>query len=120
VRDLIASVDNLEHALASVPAERLTPPQENAAVHADLVSLHKGLSMIEEVMLGTLKKHGVLRFDPSSEAEKFDPNRHEAVFHAPMPDKEDGSVFHTQQKGFTLNGRVLRVSYSKTITSPIC
>ena len=56
----------------------------------------------------TLKKHGLERVDPSKDLEKFDPNRHEAVFMAPQPDKEDGVVFHTQEKGFTLNGRVLR------------
>jgi len=51
-----------------------------------------------------------VRFDPSTEAEKFDPNRHEAVFQAPQPGKEDGTVFHTQQKGYSLNGRVLRAA----------
>lgn len=58
----------------------------------------------------TLKKHGLERFDPSEKGDKFDPNRHEATFQVPQPDKEDGTVFHTQQKGFALNGRVLRVS----------
>jgi hypothetical protein len=38
---------------------------------------------------------------------------HEAVFQTPMPDKEDGTVFHTQSKGFMLNGRVLRVRLHK-------
>lgn len=34
----------------------------------------------------------------------------EATFQAPQPGKEDGSVFYTQSKGFTLNGRVLRAA----------
>ena len=67
----------------------------------------------------TLKKHGLERFDPSVEGDKFDPNKHEAVFQAPMKDKEDGSVFHTQQKGFLLNGRVLRVG-SDSRSTPFC
>ena len=58
----------------------------------------------------TLKKHGLERFDPSEAGEKFDPNLHEATFMTKMEDKEDGSVFMTQQKGFLLNGRVIRVS----------
>ncbi len=60
----------------------------------------------------TLKKHGLERFDPSAEegGAKFDPNLHEATFQAPVPGKEDGTVMHTMQKGFVLNGRVLRVS----------
>ena len=60
--------------------------------------------------MDTLKKHGLERFDPAEGDGKFDPNRHEAVFQAPQPGKEDGSVFYTQQKGFLLNGRVLRAA----------
>lgn len=57
--------------------------------------------------MGTLEKHGLVRFDPLGE--KFNPNMHEATFEAPMPGKEAGSVFHVQSKGYSLNNRVLRV-----------
>lgn len=60
--------------------------------------------------MSTLKKHGLERFDPSEAGEKFDPNKHEAVFQAPQAGKEEGGVFFTQQKGFLLNGRVLRAA----------
>lgn len=103
-KDLIDSVDNLDRALGTVEKEKLT--QENK----DLLNLHDGLRMTETILLQTLKKHGLERFDPSVEGEKFDPNKHEATFQVPQPDKTDGTVFHTQQKGFALNGRVLRVS----------
>jgi molecular chaperone GrpE len=99
--------------LRAVPQERVTNvPTDEAAkeVHKDLVSLHQGLQLIETVLLNTLKRHGVERFDPSEEADVFDPNKHEAVFMAPQPDKKDNTVFHTSQKGFLLNGRVIRVS----------
>ena len=66
--------------------------------------------MTDNIFMSTLKKHGLERFDPSEKSEKFDPNVHEAVFQTPMPDKEDGVCFHTQQKGFFLNGRVLRAA----------
>lgn len=65
--------------------------------------------MTETVLMGTLKKHGLERFDPSENSDKFDPNKHEATFQTPQPDKQDGTVFFTQSKGFTLNGRVVRV-----------
>ena len=64
--------------------------------------------MTDNILINTLKKHGLERFDPSAEGMKFDPNIHEAVFQAPQPDKEDNTCFHTQQKGFKLNGRILR------------
>ncbi|KAK7518731.1 mitochondrial co-chaperone-like protein GrpE [Phyllosticta citriasiana] len=105
-RDLVESVDNLDRALQTVPADKVTAPDANK----DLVVLHDGLKMTDKILLDTLKKHGLERFDPSPALEKFDPNIHEAVFQTPMPDKEDGVCFHTQQKGFMLNGRVLRAA----------
>ena len=77
--------------------------------HKELLDLHSGLQMTQRVLLQTLRRHGLAPFDPTAEAAKFDPNKHEAMFQAPQSDKEDGSVFHTQQKGYMLNGRVLRV-----------
>ncbi len=66
--------------------------------------------MTEQILMQTLKKHGLERFDPSERGEKFDPNLHEATFMTRVEGKEDGTAFHTQQKGFLLNGRVIRVS----------
>ena len=111
-RDLIPSIDNLTHALNSVPSDRLATPPSNPvdAVHSDLVNLHKGVQLMETVLLDVLKKHGLTKYDPSVEKEKFDPNVHDAVFMAPQPDKEDGIVFHTQTPGYMLNGRVLRAA----------
>jgi molecular chaperone GrpE len=103
-RDLVESVDNLDRALGTVPAEKLKKEDGNV----DLIALHDGIKMTDSILIGTLKKHGLERFDPSDAGEKFNPNVHEAVFQAPQPDKEDGICFHTQQKGFLLNGRVLR------------
>lgn len=102
-RDLIESVDNLDLALQSVPADKLV--EENK----DLRQLHGGLKMTETILMNTLKKHGMERFDPSENGDRFDPNKHEATFQTPQPNKEDGTVFHTTSKGFMLNGRVLRV-----------
>ena len=66
--------------------------------------------MTSNILMATLKKHGLERFDPSVEGGKFDPNLHEATFQTKVEGKEDGTVFHTQQTGFMLNGRVVRVS----------
>ena len=66
--------------------------------------------MTERILMQTLKKHGLERFDPSEAGEMFDPNLHEATFQTKVEGKEDGTVFMTQQKGFLLNGRVIRVS----------
>jgi len=103
-KDLLDSIDNFDRALSTVPAESLTTNKE-------LSSLYDGLKMTEGILMNTLKKNGLERFDPAEgEGEKFNPNEHEATFMTPMAGKEDGIVFHTQSKGYKLNGRVLRAA----------
>ncbi|KAG5938422.1 hypothetical protein E4U59_003785 [Claviceps monticola] len=104
-KDLVESVDNLDRALTMVPAEKLVSQDEATK---DLVNLYDGLKMTEGILMQTLAKHGLERLSP--EGDKFNPNEHEATFMAPQPDKEDNLVFHVQQKGFKLNGRVLRAA----------
>lgn len=112
-KDLIDSVDNLDRALSTVPQELLNDE------HKELKNLHDGLKMTETIFINTLKKHGLERFDPSENGDKFDPNKHEATFMVPQPDKEHNTVFHTQQKGFMLNGRILRVCTTPSRPSQI-
>lgn len=88
-----------------MPPERVDSAESNK----DLVNLYQGLKMTETILMQTLKKHGLERFDPSEANEPFNPNLHEATFQTKVEGKEDGSVFMTQQKGFLLNGRVVRV-----------
>ncbi|KAI5462288.1 GrpE-domain-containing protein [Mariannaea sp. PMI_226] len=106
-KDLVDSVDNLDRALSMVPHEKLNV-EERPEHLQDLANLYEGLKMTEEILMNTLKKHGLERTSP--EGEKFNPNEQEATFMAPQPDKEDNTVFHVQQKGFKLNGRVLRAA----------
>ncbi|CAG8951406.1 hypothetical protein HYFRA_00007321 [Hymenoscyphus fraxineus] len=106
-KDLVDSVDNLDRALAMVPEEKLKSEEKSEHLQ-DLRSLHEGLKMTESILMSTLKKHGLERFDPSVANETFNPNEHEATFMSPMEGKEENTVFHTQQKGFKLNGRILR------------
>lgn len=91
-KDLLDSVDNLDRALGAVPQEKLSDNQE-------LKTLYDGLKMTETILMNTLAKHGLERFDPAENSDKFDPNRHEATFQTPQPDKQDGTVFFTQSKG---------------------
>ncbi|KAI9049846.1 hypothetical protein LZ554_005996 [Drepanopeziza brunnea f. sp. 'monogermtubi'] len=108
-KDLVESIDNLDRALTMVPEEKLNAT-EKSEHEKDLLNLYDGLKMTESILMATLKKHGLERFDPSVESEKFNPNEHEATFMTPMQGKEDNTVFHTQQKGFKLNGRILRAA----------
>lgn len=129
--DLLDSIDNLDRALIAVPKAAVGEAEPSSTVsntsssnpnvgaatestaepNKDLVALYGGLKMTSDIMLNTLKKHGLERFDPlEREGQKFDPNKDEATFFTKVEGKEDGSVFYTQSKGFTLNGRVIRAA----------
>lgn len=98
-KDLLESVDNFGHALSAFNDEDVKKSKE-------ISDLYTGVRMTRDVFLSTLKKHGIEKLDPIGEV--FDPNKHEATFELPQPDKEAGTVFHVQQLGYTLNNRVIR------------
>lgn len=108
--DLIESVDNFDRALANVPTT--DENGSSSSGNKEMQSLYDGLKMTEKILMQTLKKHGLERFDPSQQpGTKFDPALHEATFQTKAEGKADGDVIMVQQKGFMLNGRVLRVSF---------
>lgn len=118
--DLLESIDNFDRALLAVPEDKLNGAA--AEQNKDLQELVTGLKMTQHILMSSLQKHGVERFDPSDrtedgKAQKFDPNLHEATFMAKSEGLEDGDVMYTQSKGFTLNGRVLRVSLLSVVGS---
>ena len=132
--DLLDSIDNLDRALGAVPEASLKPSTNSttsntssadpnkaaasetssgtvASSNQDLINLHSGLKMTEDILLNAMKKHGLERFDPAErEGKKFDPNQDEATFFMAQEGKADGEVFFTQSKGFKLNGRVIRAA----------
>jgi molecular chaperone GrpE len=101
-RDLLESVDNMARA-SSIISKEIKDDAERHQPFADL--LHE-LGKAEGKLLGTLGSHGMTVVDPTGD--KFDPNIHEATFEMAFPGKEPGTVFHVEQKGYLLNGRVLR------------
>lgn len=111
-KDLLDTVDILNMAITAVPVElrEKSSTHENtkdvAKVFDQLTNLYMGVSMTESELIKALKRHGVDRVNP--EGEVFDPNKHEALFQAPMPDKTAGTIFNVTKMGYTLKGRVLR------------
>ena len=103
------SVDNLDRALSMVSEDKLAVSEKSEHLQ-DLANLYDGLKMTEGILMQTLKKHGLERFDPSVDGEKFNPNEHEATFMTPMEGKENGTIIDTQVKGFRLNSRVVRAA----------
>ncbi len=97
--DMLGVADNMERALASVPAEAR---ESDAAVKA----LVEGVELTEKEMLRSLEKHGVKKLDPKGE--RFDPNFHQAMFEVPDPSVPNGTVAQVVQVGYSIGTRVLR------------
>ncbi|GMA52144.1 protein GrpE [Alicyclobacillus contaminans] len=100
VSDVLGVVDNLERALASVP--------EDEAV----AELRKGIEMVYRQLVSVLEKHGVQAMNTVGAS--FDPTLHEAVMQAPAEEGQTpGTVVEELQKGYMLNGKVLRPAMVK-------
>ena len=68
----------------------------------------KGIDMVRNQFLDVLKSNGLTQVEALGKT--FDPNFHEAVAQAPAPGKEDQEVITEYQRGYTLNGRLLRAA----------
>ena len=92
--DLLSVVDNLERALESSGDE-----QGSAA-------LAEGVELTRKGFMDVLAKYGVEAVDP--QGEPFDPETAQAMSMVEQPDVEPNSVVAVMQKGYLLNGRLLR------------
>jgi len=91
--ELLAVKDSLEMGVA-------------AADKADAKSLLEGKEATLKLLTTTMERFGVVELNP--EGEPFDPQEHEAMTMQPSADAEPGSVLSVFQKGYALNGRLLR------------
>lgn len=99
-RDVLSIGDNLDRAISTVPEDE----KENGGT--TLVSLVEGMEMTGREMVRIFAKHGVTKEEP--EGEKFDPNRHQAMFEIPNLSVASGTVMQVMQAGYMLGDRVLR------------
>lgn len=95
--ELLPVIDNLDRALASLaePDEALKPVLEGVAL------THRQLGDV-------LRRFQIEEVNPKDQV--FDPQLHEAVASVPVPDVAPNTVIDVMQKGYTLNGRVLRAA----------
>ena len=102
--DLLAVVDNLERALESVADD---------GVNSALV---EGVELTLKGFLDVLGKHGVKPIEPLGEP--FDPETAQAMSMVEQPDAEPNSVIAVMQKGYSLNGRLLRPAMVMVAKAP--
>ena len=95
VGELLPVADNLERAIAAGDSE-----------DEGQKSVLEGVALTHKSLLDTLKKFKVEVIDPHGEP--FDPQLHQAMSMVPNPDSEPNTVLTVFQKGYTLNGRLVR------------
>jgi molecular chaperone GrpE len=96
IKQLLEVIDNLERALAA------------ASETEDLAGFKKGVELIYEHLKDLLTKEGLCPIACVGQA--FDPNFHEAVMAIEKEGEASEKVIEEVQKGYTLDGRVIRPS----------
>lgn len=99
VRELLPVVDNLERALDAADAGERGDGQPSE-------HLADGVRLVHSELVAVLARNGVEPFDPRGE--KFDPELHEALSMRSDEGAEAGTVLDVVEKGYRLNGAVLR------------
>ena len=95
MNDLLTVMDNFERALEHDADE----------------NFKEGIEMIFKQLSDVLEKDGLAEIPALGE--EFDPNVHSAVMTEETEDYESGKVSGVMQKGYTLNGKVIRPTMVK-------
>lgn len=102
--ELLSVVDNLERAIGAINAE-----DESQKAVAE------GLELTLKTFIDVLTKYSVVPVDP--EGQPFDADLHQAVSMVPNAEVEPNTVINVFQKGYTLNGRLIRPAMVVVSTS---
>ncbi len=92
LRDLLPVYDGLESGLA--------------VETADVAAMREGLSLTLKSLLKIAESNGLQQVDPVGQP--LDPERHHAVSMVDAPGNTPGTIVSVMQKGYVLNGRLLR------------
>tara|TARA_B100001063_G_scaffold216366_1_gene217997 strand:- start:173 stop:856 length:684 start_codon:yes stop_codon:yes gene_type:complete len=93
--ELLPVIDNLERAI------EMTDSEDEA-----VKPLLEGVEMTHKTFLGTIEKFGLSLIDPQGET--FNPDLHQAMSMQESADHEPNTVMAVMQKGYQINGRLLR------------
>ena len=94
VSELLPVVDNMERALEAAGTDEAVKP------------IVEGVELTQKSLIDALQKHGVETIDPMGEP--FDPQIAQAMSIVENPEVEPNTVIAVMQKGYQLNGRLVR------------
>lgn len=106
-RDMLPVYDNLKRAIDSIS-------EDQRAANAALI---EGVELTLKVLLDTFQKHGIRLIAPQV-GDAFDPNEHEAMFEAPVPNTAKGTIIQVSAEGFLLYDRLLRPAQVGVSSNP--
>jgi molecular chaperone GrpE len=104
IKELLPVIDNLERAI------------EHAGKTDEAKAIAEGVALTLNGFLKVLEKFNVSRVDAAGK--KFDPNLHEAVYQEETEKVEPGTVIGEFQKGYVMDGRLLRPSMVSVAKRP--
>lgn len=93
--DVLTVADSLERGLATLN------PEDEA-----LKPAREGLELTLKVLLDVFAKYNLEQIDPHGQP--FNPEHHEAMTMVPAPNAEPNTVIEVLEKGYQLNGRLIR------------
>jgi molecular chaperone GrpE len=96
IKAILPVLDDFERVLA------------NTDCAEDVKAVTSGMRIVYEHAIEVLRAQGVEQI--KAEGERFDPAMHAAITQRAESGKEDGVVLEELQKGYKLNGRVIRAS----------
>jgi molecular chaperone GrpE len=99
-RDILNVADSMHRALHALDEEL------RAKADSRIKALLDGVELTERELMNALEKHGVKRIEPLGQ--KFDPNRHQAMYEVEDLGVPAGSVVQVVQAGYLIGERVLR------------
>ena len=106
-RDMLPVYDNLQRAVAAIP-------EENREANASLI---EGVELTLRELQNVFAKHGVTIVEPQL-GDRFNPNIHEAMFEAPVPDTKHGDIIQVMTVGFMIHDRLLRAAQVGVSSTP--
>jgi molecular chaperone GrpE len=99
-RELLEVADNLSRALDAVPPR--------ARDEIDFIkNLADGIAITEKALLTSFERHQIAKVTPEI-GERFDHNRHQAMFEVETAKQPPGTVAQVLQPGYTIAERLLR------------
>jgi molecular chaperone GrpE len=98
-RDVLSVGDNIARTIDAVP-------ENEVARDPALKALLEGVQMTDRELLNILERHGIRKLVPKGE--RFDPNRHQAMFEVENKDVPAGTIVEVVQAGYVIEDRILR------------